>query len=275
MNAQDVKRFIEHRGELATLPALFRKILAITADEDSSEQDLHDLIAADQVLAERVLRMGNSVLFCHSGQIRDIHQAILFLGFDRIKAIALGMSVMQLLPTGGSFNVQNLWIHAYEVAFLASSLSETTGMVNPAECFLAALLHDIGRLVFYMMDRTRFLKIETTDTMLEQEQAAFGCTHAEAGAWYAENVRIPQDIAASIGCHHHPSAAMENRELVCAVSLAEALSRRFSPRVEDDGIWTREHDAILLEFSLSNADLSRLGERFKAAEQEIAYLFHA
>jgi len=275
MAANDVKSFIKGLSDLSTLPALMGRIITMANDENASAGDFHKLISFDQALAQRVLRYANSALLGHSGQIRDIDQAIMFLGSDRIKSIASGMSVLDVFPYRSGFNVQNLWSHGYEVAYLASILSESISITQPQECFLAGLLHDVGRVIFYTMDSKKFLQIETTDTMLEQETAAFGCTHAEAGGWFAEEVFMPPEIIAAIRYHHQPSAVQEGRDIVSLIAMAEALSRQISPRIEDDGIWSQEHDAILLEFSLSQSSITLFAEKFAEVKTEIDSFFPA
>lgn len=273
MTDSDVKRFIKQLHDLSTTPALLGKILSLVGDETKSTEDLSDLISYDPATAQRVLKVANSAFFAHSGQIKDIHQAVLFLGLDRIKSIVVGMTVMNIFPSSGTFRVENLWLHSYEVAFLSSVLTEKIAITMPQESFLAGLLHDIGRIVFYSLDHTAFQAIETTDTMLEQETTVFGCTHAEAGAWFAEDIGLPYSIVTSIKYHHKPSAAPDEMNLVSLVSLAEAFTRMFGPRVEDDGIWTPEHNAILLEFSLTKEDLRAVSDRFSAARDDIERFF--
>jgi putative nucleotidyltransferase with HDIG domain len=273
MTEKDVKRYILQLQDLSTTPALLAKILSLVKDDTQSTEDLCEFISRDPAMAQRVLKIANSAFFAHSGQITDIHQAVLFLGLDRIKSIAVGMTVMNIFPASRGFRVENLWIHSYEVAFLASVLTEKIAITRPQESFLAGLLHDIGRIIFYGMDHTLFHTIETTDTMLEQESSAFGCTHAEAGAWFAEDIGLPNGIVTSIKYHHRPSAAPDEMNLVSLVALAEALTRMFGPRVEDDGIWTPEHDAVLLEFSLSNDDLHKVAAKFTAARDDIERTF--
>jgi putative nucleotidyltransferase with HDIG domain len=273
MTDNDVKRFIRQLHDLSTTPALLGRILSLVGDDTKSTEEICDLISYDPAMAQRVLKIANSSFFAHSGQIKDIRQAVLFLGLDRIKSIAVGMTVMHIFPSVGAFRVENLWLHSYEVAFLSSALTEKIAITRPQESFLAGLLHDIGRIVFYSMDHASFLTVETTDTMLEQEHAVFGCTHAEAGAWFAEDIGLPNSVVTSIRHHHKPSAAPDEMNIVSLVSLAEAFTRTFSPRVEDDGIWTPEHDAIILEFSLSPEDIHSLGNRFGAARGDIERFF--
>jgi putative nucleotidyltransferase with HDIG domain len=269
MIASDVKSFISDLESLSTIPAVAGKITALAKNENAATNDLAQLIGHDPALAELVIRGSNLSALGHSGQIRDIRQAILFLGVGRIKNMALGLKVMDIPPTHPSFNVKNLWIHCYDVALIASILSEYVSITSDDECFLSGLLHDMGRIIFYKMDYRQFNRIVTTDDMLEQEQAIFGCTHAEAGAWFAEKSGLPSEIIAVARYHHHPSRAQEFRDTVSIVSLAEALSRSFDPRIEDDGLWKEEHDAILLELGINRFELSSVRSRLALAREGV------
>jgi putative nucleotidyltransferase with HDIG domain len=271
----DVKGFIKGLKDLPTIPALLGKIISVVSDEDSSTQDLYKLISHDQALAERVLRVANSTFFGHSGEVKDIRQAIMFLGYNKIKSMAVGMTVMDAFPAHSSCNIKNLWIHGYEVALFAEALSEVICMTCPRECFLSGLLHDIGRIIFYKMNPRGFLEIEATNGKLEKEKELFGCTHAEAGAWFAMENGLPPEIISAIQFHHQPSHSTLYKDSVSIVSLAEALSGMFSPKRENDGIWKEEHEVLFLEYSLTDDDIMFVGERFCAAKPEIEQFFNS
>lgn len=273
MTPVDVRTFTRNIRDLSTIPGLLHKILAAIQHEDSSAKDLLNLISHDQALAEKVVRVANSAFFGHSGEVKNLGQAFLFLGVDKIKSITLGMTVMEIFPAHSSFNVKNLWRHGYEVAVLAESLSGIICMTCPQECFLAGLLHDIGRIVFYQMDPKKFLDISTSEDILVREEEVFGCTHAEAGAWFAEENGLPSEIISVIKFHHRPSGAKEYKDAVSIISLAEVLSQRFNPQAENDGKWTEEHDMLLLEYSLTDDDILSAGERFCAEKPEIDQFF--
>lgn len=234
MNERYVKNFIARLSDFSTIPDMLGKIIRIIMDENSSPQDLYNLISRDQSLAEKVVRVANSAIFGHSGEVKDIRQAIMFLGYERIKSIAMGMSIMAIFPSRNSFNLKGLWIHSYEVAFISTMISEIIPFSSPSESFLSGLLHDIGRKVFYKMDPKRFLEIKTTDDMFDKEIELFGCTHMDAGSWFAEDRVLPEEIVYSIRYHHKPSLSDSYKNVVSIVSIAEALSRIFSPKIKED-----------------------------------------
>ncbi len=269
----DIRKFIETMNKSHTIASMLRKILAVIKDDNAPPQDLYNLVSHDQGFAERVVRMANSAMFGHSGQVRDIRHAIIFLGYERIKSIAIGMAVLNIFRGDKSFDVHNLWMHGYEVAYISAAISDTISMSQASESFLCGLIHDMGRSIFYKKDPKKFFEIGTDDDMFDKEKELFGCTHPEAGAWYAEYAGMPEDIILAIRYHHQPSRATGNKTGVSVTALAEALSRRFSPKIEDDGIWTQEHDAIMLEFEFNEEHVISIGQRLGSLRHEIDNFF--
>ncbi len=271
----EVREYVNKVYRSRTIPSMLGKILSLVKDENSSHKELFLLISHDPALAERVIRVANSVMFGHSGEVRDLRHAVMFLGYERVRAIALGIGVMDIFPVSkrSSLDVQNLWIHGYEVAYLSAVISDTISMAASPESFLCGLIHDIGRIIFFEKDRDRYYAIGTSDDMFEKELELFGCTHAEAGGWYAENAGLPEDIVEAIRHHHHPSGAKGNMLGVSIVSLAEVFSRRLSPRFIDDGLWTPEHDAIMLELDIGEDSMLAICHKLGGLKYDIKLFF--
>ncbi len=269
MEASEVRQDIDKLDSLSTIPIVLTQILRATRDPSCPPAELYRIIARDQTIAAKIIRIANSPIFGHSGRVGEIQQAIMFLGYEHIRNIAISVSVVSMFSKRGDINLRNFWAHCYEVAFISSYIAEAATMVSPKVTFLAGLLHDIGRLIFYNLYRDRYKDIFGTDDLLEKEVAAFGCDHAQAGGWFAEKAKLPVEQVLAIQYHHSPSKAGQYADIVSVVSLAEALSRRYSPKIEDDGIWTGEHDAILLELSLNNDDLDEIGVRLSQEQAGI------
>ena len=230
---REIREFVKEVYRSRTIPSMLGKVLSLMKDENSSHEELFLLISHDPALAERVIRVANSVMFGHSGEVRDLRHAVMFLGYERLRSIALGMGVMDVFPasTRSSLDIQNLWVHGYEVAYFSAVIADTISMAVSPESFLCGLIHDIGRIIFFEKDRDGIMRIGTSDDMFEKEIELFGCTHAEAGGWYAEDAGLPEDIVEAIRYHHRPSGATGNKLGVSVVSLAEVFSRRLLPPV--------------------------------------------
>lgn len=266
MESTEVRSYIERLESLPTIPIMLKRIMEITRDLSSPPGELYSIISRDPVLAERVLAVANSSFFRHSHGVSDIEQAVMLLGYENIRQITVGIGVFMMLPSGLGMRLQNFWRHSQEVAAIAAMVAERATMLSPSHAFLAGLIHDIGRLVFYTLAHGPYKNLLGTDDLLEKEVSMFGCDHALAGSWLAEKALLPEEHILAIRHHHSPSRAGEYKDMVSVVSIAEALSRRFSPKIEDDGIWTEEHDSILLELSLKEAEMAEIEERLKAEQ---------
>jgi HD-like signal output (HDOD) protein len=273
MSEKDVKNYISGMNDLSTIPVLLAKIIRVCNDPKSGPQDIFNLITYDPALAERILRIANSVYFGHSGEIRNLYQAIMFLGIERIKSLALGMTVLNALPARGSSFATNIWVHSYEVAYVASSLSKYIPLLLSGDCFLAGLMHDIGRIVFLGMEPARFKLLVTSDNLINQEIAVFGCTHTAAGAFLIEKLGMPRELIAPIQYHHKPLSTTDSHNLVASVALAEALIGLRKSRPEEDGAWTTEHDALIKQFNLTEHVLEAAYDDLVDVREEIEGIF--
>ncbi|HEX7524211.1 MAG TPA: HDOD domain-containing protein, partial [Candidatus Deferrimicrobium sp.] len=106
---REVREFVKEIYRSRTIPSMLGKILSLVKDENSSPQELFLLISHDPALAERVIRVANSVMFGHSGEVRDLRHAVMFLGYERLRSIAMGMGVMDVfsISARNSLDIQN------------------------------------------------------------------------------------------------------------------------------------------------------------------------
>ncbi|NOY64722.1 MAG: HDOD domain-containing protein, partial [Nitrospirae bacterium] len=227
------------------------------------------IIKHDQSITERILRVANSPYFGHSGKIVSIEQAVMFLGYDLVKGICLGATTFKLLDKTKLSNVSNLWKHSYEVAIIAANLADHISNVDRAVTFVSGLLHDIGRVVFLCIDKEQYLNLIYNEDLLSKERSVFGIDHTIAGEEFLKSANLNEEIVVAVGCHHRPSTAGTFKETASVVAIAEGLSRMYFPRFEDDGYWSDELEAVLLEFRLDEEKLNRTKEQSLAEALEM------
>lgn len=234
---------IREVAHIATLPEITVRIIRLVDDPTSTAQDLHRLISHDPALCSRILKVVNSSFYGLPGQIGSINRAIVMLGLNAVKNIAIAASLQKLFRGGRltpRFCARDLWEHSIHVAITAKLVSDRLGYGLSDEAFLAGLIHDIGIIVEIQYDRNRFIEVlegvEPDDhgvprvEMVEVERRLLGASHEDFGAGLCRAWKFPSSLGLVTGHHHNPLALpSETRTLPALVHVADRLAAEASP----------------------------------------------
>ena len=235
---QSVESALKEISHIATLPEVTLRIIELVEDPSSTAQDLHNVISNDPALCTRILKVVNSSFYGLPGQVSSINRAIVMLGLNAVKNIAIAASLAKLFRGGDltpSFSAKNLWEHSNAVAIGSKMLADRLGIGMSDEAYLAGLIHDIGIMVEMQYDRSDL--IDAIDrcgvepggvperSLLETEDEVFGANHTDFGHGLCTKWKFPEAFAASAGFHHEPSSAPEgSRTVVMIVHAADVLA---------------------------------------------------
>lgn len=237
---QVVDNAIREISHIATLPEVTLRIIELVEDPTSTAQDLHAVISNDPALSSRILKVVNSSFYGLPGQISSINRAIVMLGLNAVKNIAIAASLAKLFRGGEltpTFSAKELWNHSNATAIGCKLLSDTMGMGLGDEAYLAGLIHDIGIMVEMQYDRSKLIDaLDKTGagpdgvpakSLLLTEETVFGANHEHFGQGLCSKWKFPAPFAAATGYHHHPlSAPAEQTKLVAVVHAADCLAGR-------------------------------------------------
>src|SRR3970282_1973047 len=95
------------------------RIIDLVEDPSSTAQDLNKLITNDPALCSRILKVVNSAFYGLPGQIGWINRAIVLLGLNAVKNIAIATSLAKLFRGGElcpNFSARDLWGHSIATA---------------------------------------------------------------------------------------------------------------------------------------------------------------
>ncbi|MDX2146991.1 MAG: HDOD domain-containing protein [Planctomycetota bacterium] len=235
---QVVNAALKELAHIATLPEITVKIVELVEDPKSTAQDLHKIISNDPALCSRILKVVNSSFYGLPGQIASINRAIVLLGLNAVKNIAIAASLTklfrgaQLTPT---VSVKDLWSHSVSTAVVAKMLADRLKLGLSDESFLAGLMHDIGFMVALQFDRMKLIEViqqtginaegVPSGNMLDFEQTVFGATHQDFGSGLCAKWKFPKPLAYVSGFHHRPmELGFEHRTLPSLVYIAERIA---------------------------------------------------
>ncbi|MGA2439379.1 MAG: HDOD domain-containing protein [Tepidisphaeraceae bacterium] len=217
---------------LATLPEVTSQVIATVEDPRSSAGQLHRIIAHDPSLSARILKVVNSAFYGVSGQVGSVERAVVLLGLNAVKNVAVSASLGQLfrgVKLGEGFTARDLWAHCIAVGVTARELALKVKGANADEIFLAGLIHDVGILVELQTWPEKLQAIcstakKTNANFCEVERQVLGVDHQDLGKGLAERWKFTKACQEVAGFHHDPSAlAEDDRTMVTLVYVADTL----------------------------------------------------
>jgi HD-like signal output (HDOD) protein/signal transduction histidine kinase len=222
---------IETSRALPSLPHILLQLIDICNRDEKGIRDLSKVINKDPSISERLLRLVNSAYYSLKQKITSIDQALLLLGMDAVKNIAISSSVYQVFhrPSRKSaFNIKLFWWHSLNCATIARRLATRLQYPSPDEAFLAGLMHDIGKILLWNNFEQQYegiLKASGYRTaLLLQSEQELGVGHAEAGAWLIRRWDLHTFLPDAILYHHdQPDRIIHASPLVQIVYVANRL----------------------------------------------------
>jgi HD-like signal output (HDOD) protein len=217
---------------LATLPEVTAKIIHTVEDQRSTAAKLHQIVTHDPALVTRILKVVNSAFYGLPGQIGSVERAIVLLGLNAVKNIAVAASIGQLFRHGKlceGIAARELWTHCIAVGVAARDLAKQMKSPIGDEAFLAGMIHDVGILVSLQVFPKQLAEVceeakSSETSFCDLETRIIGFDHQQLGAALAEQWKFPRSCQLVAGYHHRPHALIEqNRMLVNIVHVADTL----------------------------------------------------
>jgi HD-like signal output (HDOD) protein/signal transduction histidine kinase len=228
-------------ARLPSLPQVLLELLALCDRDDVGMTEIGAVVAKDGGVAARIVGIANSPYYSPKRSLQSIDQCLAVLGTSCVRRLALNQSVVELFgrfQNTNNFDLRHFWFHGLCVAVTARRLAQHLGYANHEEAYLAGLLHDVGQLALLTTVADRYLPMFRNFTgeheLMRQEQAAFGLTHAEVGAWLAERWNLHSLFVDSILYHHESlERVREAHALVQIVTLANLLNALPEAEIRD------------------------------------------
>lgn len=223
---------------LPAMPRLYAQLRSMLADEQCSMHDVAALIAQDVGMSAKILQLVNSAFFRLSRPLTQIKEAIGYLGLDVVSRMALASELFELAPRSGDLarELASLRQHSLITAMISGKLLPDKKLQD--DVFVAALLHDIGRLLLavHLPEKYRAAKEHASHTGLEQYAAEielFGVSHAEVGAYLLGIWGLPYFVIEAVANHHQPRRAHEPTfGILGAIHVGDALAHALTTGLE-------------------------------------------
>ena len=221
---------------LPSLPTIAIDVIDLVQQKDVNIKQIAHTISHDPALSSKILKTVNSSFYGQAHSISTISHALVILGLNSVKTLALGFSLVpNLRESGGDeFDHVDFWKRSLYSAVAARSLAKHINLVQQEEAFLGGLLQDLGMLAMNQTlgsDYAAILKQVGLEhrKLREAEQLKLQTDHAEIGAALAETWNLPPLLVQPIRYHEDPTGAPEELlPLIRCVVLGGRLADVFT-----------------------------------------------
>ncbi len=258
--------------KMPAFPKSVQRVLELTRDLNCSAKELVMVIEKDPVMTMKLLRILNSAYYSFPKQVTSVQQSVVYLGLNTIKNMALSFAVIGALPpqNAAGFDFQGYLMHSLTTASLARTLCQKYGNdgTNPADCYIAGLLHDFGKVVFAQFLAEEFKKVlalslDQSISMHAAEKQIIGADHTVVGGMLVEKWQFSEELIDNIR-NHHSDISPDNTVQSC-LFVADQISKHLAegdadtPLVEEmSPALIERFDGGLQEIITGLGDLSQL-----------------
>jgi len=229
---QVIRDYIDRMPSLSTTVT---KVLEICNQPNTAPNDLNKVISLDPVLTGNVLKLINSAYYSLPNQITSLARAIIMLGINTVKNLALSTAILGSLKSSGelqSLPMDTFWTHCLGVGVTAKAIAvrKKIPISLQEEYFVAGLLHDLGKVAMnncFGKEYGQSLALAELEQgpLYRAEETILTMSHAMAGRKIAEKWKFSESILQAIAFHHQPlEAKEEQRPMVATVALANIFA---------------------------------------------------
>jgi len=212
------------------MPQILVKLIDLCQRDEAGMDQVAKLIAHDAGMTAKILSVANSPVYRHSGIKLGLAQSLNTLGLEMIKTMVINESVFQTFNSfsrSKNADLRGFWVHALKAAVIARELAKKLSYPHSEEAYLAGLLHDVGRLALLSatpQEYTSIFSARDDEQLCAVETSSIGITHAEAGAWLAEQWNLDSFLTDSVLYHHEPTARLKSAHpLIRILCLAHLM----------------------------------------------------
>lgn len=234
-SAELTKRLSSAVEKMPAFPKSVQRILELTRDINCPPKELIMVIEKDPVMTMKLLRLLNSAYYSFPKQITSVNQSVVYLGLNTVKNMALSFAAMGSLPqqNEAGFDIQRYLMHSLTTASLARILCQKYAKddTDPADCYIAGLLHDFGKVVFAQFLAPEFKEAlarshEQAISLHAAEQQIIGADHTVVGGMLVEKWQFPKQLTENIR-NHHGDISADNTVLSC-LFVADQISKHLT-----------------------------------------------
>ena len=148
---------VAESNELPPAPSVFMRLCAVLDGARPSAEDVATVIEQDAGLAGRVVQVAQSTLFGARVPPRSVREAVVRLGFELTRGLALSAHLEGIVPARvEGFDAESFGRRGLSTGMMMRRLASRA---DREEAFLTGIVHGVGLLLFAGRRPAQFLSL--------------------------------------------------------------------------------------------------------------------
>lgn len=224
----------------------------LTSEQEVPIAELANVVLGDYGLTSKLLKLINSVYYLRFGEVTTVSRAIVLLGTDHLRDVALSFTVFERLQAEASQHVINLLCRAVYAAVVGRRIASQMGYANPEEAFICSLFHTLGEMLTAYYAPGAYAALSKGSTGSEESVGVrTSLLYLSLGKEIAQGWRFPTRI---VRCMEKPTVRMSEHDDIYRLCCIASGANEVAHIVEKD--LDPEDRKRKLERALKNVHLS-------------------
>ena len=215
---------------------LLMQLVELASEEKANPKDLARIIEQDPGLTTRLIKLANSAAYARRRQIASISDAVMLLGFQRLRMMALTVSLRDAFPLGrvGGMDYEQFWKTSLYRGIIARSFARClkNESVSEEETFVGGLILEMGMLLLFQIcpeslrDAFPGGNVSLGET-IDWERENLGLDHRTVGRVVMQRWHFPESLVESQRFHGPDALEPSRPPLVKVLEMARSASQLF------------------------------------------------
>ncbi len=195
---------MRHKSDFPALSQTISTINKLVAAEGRGLMMLSAAVLKDFALTNKLLKLVNSAAYGQYGTISTVSRAVVILGFDAIRSLAMTLVLFENLQNKPhAAHLKDDIVASLYGAILATRLQAKLNVRDSEEVFICAMFHNLGRLLvaFYFREEMEAIQNQVLHSSVDEDKAAIkvlGVGYEEVGVAVAHAWNFPAKIIHSM-----------------------------------------------------------------------------